>query len=149
MKAYPGMAFLPFMFLTPFPHCPSRRFRNSQGSHQVIRRHAAFSLARKACSPRGSALLLPSVEEPCPLRLFTRPSSWPGPRPSIRVPSKGDRSVRRNRLVGGSKRVCPIGRRAKAREGEAGSEAIPGYAFLERRGPDDHRHCQGLAIQGT
>jgi hypothetical protein len=69
------MASLPFRFLTPFPHRPSRRLRNSQGSDQVIRRHAAFSPARKACSPRGSALLLPSVEEPCPLRLFTRPSS--------------------------------------------------------------------------
>jgi hypothetical protein len=39
------------------------------------------SQIRKTCSPRGSALLLLSVEEPCPLRLFTRPSSFIQPEP--------------------------------------------------------------------
>jgi acetoin utilization deacetylase AcuC-like enzyme len=60
------MSLLPFRFLTPFPHCPSRRLRNSLDSGESLERRK-FAPARQICSPSSLRSPLRSVEEPCPL----------------------------------------------------------------------------------
>jgi len=105
-----GNGFAPFRFLTPFPHPPSRRLRNS---------------ARKP-SASGPDACVQNYSS----RLSLRCSNILGSR-LHRLPSV-DNSVQEKRCCGGSKGVCPFGRRTHVREGEAGSEATVGRGKAKR-----------------
>ena len=96
-----GNGIAPFRFLTPFPHRPPRRLRNS---------------ALKTCHFKPEVRTLPFF-----IRLILTCSNILGGR-FHRLPSV-DKIVAEKRCWGGSKEVCPLGRRTLpgVREGEAAS----------------------------